>query len=77
MAKEIEWRSTFSSSANRVGYDHDMQELLVEWARTGRISVYFPDFPYQEFDKLSKTVSVGSMIKNDIAPKYQHRYLSA
>ena len=75
MVREIEWRSVFSSSANRVGYDHDMQELLVEWKRNNRISIYGPDFPYTEFDKLSKTVSVGSMIKNDIAPKYSHRYL--
>jgi hypothetical protein len=48
----------------------------VEWKRTGRISVYFPKFPFDEFDKLSKTVSVGTMIKNEIVPKYQHRYLA-
>jgi KTSC domain len=76
MAKPVEWRSVWSTVANRVGYDNEQEELLVEWKRTGRISVYFPKFPFDEFDKLSKTVSVGTMIKNEIVPKYQHRYLA-
>jgi KTSC domain len=76
MPSPITWRSVWSTVANRVGYDNEQEELLVEWKRTGRISVYFPKFPFDEFDKLSKTVSVGTMIKNEIVPKYQHRYLA-
>jgi KTSC domain len=76
MPSPITWRSVWSTVANRVGYDNEQEELLVEWKRTGRISVYFPKFPFDEFDKLSKTVSVGTMIKNEIVPKYRHRYLA-
>lgn len=72
---EIEWRNVFSSSVNRVGYDHETTSLLAEWRRTGRISAYGPDFPYDEFEKGSKIVSVGNWLKSQVAPKYQHRYL--
>lgn len=80
MANQIEWRSVWSKAATRVGYDEVQAELLVEWQpkRTqteGRISVYFPDVTFDVFDKLSKSVSVGNMIRDEIAPKYQHRYL--
>jgi hypothetical protein len=76
MPEQIERRNVWSKSANWVGYDHVQAELLVEWKRTGKISVYFPKFPYEEFDKLSKSVSVGNMIRDQIAPKYEHRYLA-
>jgi hypothetical protein len=75
VANEIVWRNVWSQSATKVGYDEVQAELLVEWKRTGRISVYFPKFPFDEFDKLSKSVSVGNMIRDEIVPKYQHRYL--
>lgn len=75
MANEIEWRNVWSQSATRVGYDEVQAELLVEWKRTGRISVYFPKFPFDTFDKLSKSVSVGNMIRDEIVPHYDHRYL--
>jgi hypothetical protein len=75
MPNQIEWRNVWSKSANRVGYDHEAAELLAEWKRTGRISVYFPQVPFGVFDKLSKSVSVGNMIRDEIAPKYNHRYL--
>lgn len=74
MADQIEWRNVFSKSANRVGYDHDQAELYVEWHRAGRISIYFPDFPFKTFDELSKSVSVGNMLRDQIQPKYQMRY---
>jgi hypothetical protein len=76
MAKGIEWRNVWSKSANRVGYDEVQAELLVEWKRTGKISVYFPDFPFDQFDKLSKSVSVDNTIRDEIAPKFSHRYLA-
>jgi hypothetical protein len=75
MADDIIWRSVWSKAATRVGYDEVQAELLVEWQRTGRISVYFPKVPFDVFDKLSKSVSVGNMIRDEIAPKYEHRYL--
>jgi hypothetical protein len=75
MMDRIEWRNVWSKSATRVGYDHDSTSFLAEWKRTGRISAYGPDFPYEEFEKASKSVSVGNMIREEIAPKYQHRYL--
>ena len=75
MANEIIWRSVWSKSATKVGYDEVQAELLVEWQRTGRISVYYPKVPFDTFDKLSKSVSVGNMIRDEIAPKYSHKYL--
>lgn len=75
MPEQVERRNVWSEAANWVAYDHVQAELLVEWKRTGRISVYFPKFPYETFDKLSKSASVGNMIKDEIAPKFQHRYL--
>lgn len=80
MPSQIEWRFVFSKSAVRVGYDFDTTSLLVEWQpkknTPGRISAYGPDFPYEEFDKVSKSVSVGNKIKDEIIPKYQHRYIT-
>lgn len=75
MAGEIEWRGVYSKSAKRVGYDVDKAELYVEFARTGKTYVYYPDFPYTLFDKLSKSVSVGNMIRDEIQPNYQYRAL--
>ena len=72
----VEWRNVYSSNINKVGYDFDSDELLVEWSRSGRISAYGPDFPYVEFDKLSKSVSVGSIVKNKIIPQFSHHYLT-
>lgn len=74
MAGAVEWRNVFSKSASRVGYDPDEEELYVQWVRTGRISIYGPEFPYEEFDKLSKSVSVGNMIREKVIPNYSMRY---
>lgn len=70
----IHWRDVYSSSANRVGYDPDLRELYVEWARFGRVSVYEGVEP-EVFDKLSKAPSVGTMLFEDIKPKYKHHYV--
>lgn len=76
MTEQVEWRFVFSTYAKRVGYNHDTTELLVEYPRSGKISAYGPDFPYVEFDKVSKSVSVGRMIRTEVAPKYNHRYFT-
>lgn len=75
--KGVDWRSVFSTNIIRVGYDFDTNELLVEWKRTSKISAYGPDFPFTEFEKVSKAPSVGSMVKNNVVPKYKHHYLDA
>jgi len=72
----VEWRGVYSKSVKRVGYNHPAAELYVEWLRTGRISIYGPKFPFEKFDQLSKTVSVGSMMREEIQPKFNHRYAS-
>lgn len=69
----IEWRNVYSSSAAKVGHDAETGELYVEWANNGKISVY-EDVSSETFSKLSKAPSVGTMIRNDIAPKHKHRY---
>ncbi len=74
--KGVDWRNVFSSNIIRVGYDLDTYELLVEWKRTGKISAYGPDFPFTVFETLSTAPSVGSMVKNDVVPKYKHHYIT-
>lgn len=74
--KGIDWRSVFSSNVTRVGYSYDTNELLVEWTKSGKISAYGPDFPFVKFEELSKAPSVGSMIKNDIIPRFSQHYIS-
>ncbi len=82
MAQPIEWRNVFSKSVTRIGYDFDTTSLLAEWQPKknsplpGRISAYGPDFPYDEFVKGSKIISVGNWIKDEVKPKYEHRYVT-
>jgi KTSC domain len=69
----VEWRDVFSSRAAAVGYDDQSQELLVRWVK-GRVSIYGPGVPFEEFDSLSKSASVGETLNSQIIPAYAHRY---
>jgi hypothetical protein len=71
----VEWRNVFSTVVAQVGYNHDKDLLLIQWLNSVRISVYGPQFPYELFDKLSKAPSVGSMLRTEIRPKFEHTYL--
>lgn len=69
-------RSVFSSMVSEVGWDSDTGELLVKWAKSGRVSAY-AGFDEAKALELSNAPSVGQMvnteIKNSGAP---HRYVS-
>jgi hypothetical protein len=67
-------KPVFSSNVNRVGYDHDTGELIVEW-RSGKVSAY-AGVTAAKADEVSKTVSVGNMIRDEIIGNYEHRYLA-
>lgn len=70
----IEWRHVYSSNAASVGYDQETGAMFVQWVRNGKVSVY-EDVPYNIFEKLSKTISVGQMLNTEIKGKYSHRYV--
>lgn len=69
-------KPVFSSMVSEVGWDDSTGELLVTWAKTGRMSAY-QGFDEAKAIELSNALSVGQMINSEIknsgAP---HRYRS-
>lgn len=68
-------KSVYSSMVAEVGYDTDTQELLVKWARSGKLSGY-AGVPEETAQALAdgKMASVGLFINSDIKDQYSHRY---
>jgi len=66
-------RSVFSSMVSEVGYDSDTSELLITWAKSGKVSVYL-DVPEDVADQCARAPSVGNFVNSVIKPFYQHRY---
>lgn len=56
-----------------VAYEAEGQRLIVTWAKGSRRSVY-EGVPEDVATSLADAPSVGSMIKTDIIPYYQHHY---
>ncbi len=65
-------REVYSSHVNRVGYDHQAQELHVEWD-TGKRSVYSAVPPHVA-DSTMNAWSVGKALIEQVKPVYEHRY---
>jgi hypothetical protein len=65
-------RDVYSSTAARVGYDSETQEMLVEW-QDGKTSAYV-GVPETLAEEISRAPSVGGSIASEIKGRYGHRY---
>jgi hypothetical protein len=70
---ELQMQSVYSSHVNKVGYDAEARELVVEWD-TGRVSAY-SGVPPDVADEALNAWSVGSFLNNAIKRHYPHRYV--
>lgn len=66
-------QSVFSSMASEIAYDSDTSELLVTWAKSGKVSAY-QGVPEDVALRLANAPSVGQMINDEIKPNYAHSY---
>lgn len=66
-------RDVFSSHVNQIGYDPTAQELHVSWD-TGKKSVY-AGVPQDVAHSVMNSWSVGSAMREQVKPNYQHRYV--
>jgi hypothetical protein len=68
-------KPVYSSMVSEVGYDEDTGELLVKWAKSGKVSAY-AGVPEDTATDLAdgRVASVGLYINSDIKDRYQHRY---
>lgn len=66
-------QSVYSSHVNKVGYDPQQRELLVEWD-TGRVSAY-ADVPPDVADEAVNAWSVGTFLNNEVKGRYRHSYV--
>ena len=69
----VDWRDVYSSHVNRVGFDPEAQELLAEWD-SGRVSAY-EGVPYEKFESVARSWSVGKALHEMIKPSHTHRYV--
>jgi hypothetical protein len=66
-------KSVFSSMVSEVGYDDETQELLVRWARGGKMSAY-AGVSEDTALEVANAASVGEYLNSEIKPNYGHRY---
>lgn len=66
-------REVFSSHVNRIGYDAETGDLLVEWD-SGKTSAYAGVSP-QVADDVATNWSVGSALTEQVKGRYAHRYV--
>jgi hypothetical protein len=66
-------QSVFSTSVSEVGYDSESGELMVTWAKSGKVSAY-QGVPEDVALRLANAPSVGQMINDEIKPNYGHSY---
>lgn len=70
----MDWdQSVFSSQASSVGYDAQLNGMVVTW-KNGRRSLYV-GVPEETAVQVANAPSVGSMLNAEIKPQYAHRYL--
>jgi hypothetical protein len=65
-------QSVYSSMVSEIGYDTDNQELLVTWAKSGKVSAY-KGVPEEKALEIANSASVGRAV-NEIKDQYSHRY---
>jgi KTSC domain len=68
----VTWRSVFSSHIDSVGHDDETGEMLVQWS-DGKISAY-EGVSAEKVDEISKSHSVGDVLRQEIKPNFKHRY---
>jgi hypothetical protein len=70
----VSWQqSVFSSMVSEVGYDSDSNELVITWAKSGKVSAY-QGVPEDVALRLANAPSVGQMINDEIKPYFSHSY---
>ncbi len=73
MGYAMSWdRPVFSSSVASIGYDSETGEMLVRWAKSGKVSAY--QVSEDVADEASRAASVGGYINDEIKPSASHRY---
>lgn len=72
---ELDWDTqVFSSNVQSVGYNRQTSTLVVVWKKNGKRSAY-AGVPENIADELARAPSVGSMMRTEIIPVYQHKYM--
>jgi hypothetical protein len=69
----LEMQSVYSSHVNKVGYDTDTHELIVEWD-TGKVSAY-EDVPPDVASEALNAWSIGTFLNATVKKQYRHRYV--
>lgn len=64
----------YSDMAAEIGYDDSNQEMLVRWARSGKMSAY-KGVPEDMAQECANAPSVGAFLNEFIKPNYPHRYV--
>lgn len=65
-------RGVHSSNVERIGWDAETQELVVQWD-SGKTSIY-EGVPHGVADSTMNAWSVGSALIRDVKGAYPHRY---
>lgn len=65
-------QSVYSTMVSEIGYDTETQELIVTWAKGGKVTVY-KGVPEELAKELANAPSVGQMINNQIKGSYPYR----
>ena len=66
-------KAVYSTMVSEIGYDDDTKEMLVTWAKSGKISAY-KDVPEDVAVEASNAPSVGQFVISEIRDQYPHRY---
>jgi hypothetical protein len=67
-------RDVYSSMVSSVGWDSDTNEILVRWAKSGKVSAY-GGFDEAKALELANAPSVGQMVITEIKTGGSHRYV--
>ncbi len=68
-------KAVYSDMAAEVGYDDETGEMLVKWAKSGKVSGYSgvsEDVAREAAD--GRIASIGQWLNSEIKPNYSHRY---
>lgn len=69
-------KDVYSTMVSQVGWDDSTGEILVKWAKSGKVSAY-TGFDEAKAIELSVAPSVGQMVITEIKPSAAgHRYMS-
>ena len=66
-------KPVYSSMVSEIGYDDQSGELLVRWAKSGKMSSY-QGVSEETAVEASMAASVGEFVNSEIKPNFSHRY---